>query len=65
MGENSFKFFVQFNFYALVYCICLIVAMVYYTVEQIRRPVSISYSTPTPPPACPCQRLAAPELWCI
>jgi hypothetical protein len=34
VGENNFKFFIQFNGYTALYCIYLLVVMAFYVHEQ-------------------------------
>jgi hypothetical protein len=43
VGENSFKFFIQFVFYTAVYCLSLLAVMANYLHEQLITPVSIPF----------------------
>jgi hypothetical protein len=43
VGENSFKFFIQFVFYTAIYCFFLLAVMANYLHEQLTTPVSIYF----------------------
>lgn len=46
VGENNFKFFIQFVFYTAIYCLHLLVVMSIYVAEQKSREVR-DKSTPS------------------